>query len=204
MHIALFGATGGTGRHVVEQALAQGHQITALVRDPSKLSPQTGLTVIEGDVLNPEPVAQCMTGAEAVICILGSHGKGTPVEARGTQHIIAAMQAQGLRRLIAVTSLGVGDSRSQIPWLLRVIMDLTLKAILAAKDEQERLIRASGLEWTIIRPGGLTDQPATGQYRSGTDRSLKGGRIARADVADFVLRQLTSTEYLQQTPVVID
>ncbi len=202
MHIALFGATGGTGREVMAQALKQGHSIHALVRNSASLAPQPGLTLTLGDVLDAQTTQACITGAEAVICILGSKPKETPIEARGTANIVQAMQACEVRRLIAVTSMGVGDSRSQINPLFRMIMDFSLKAIMQAKAEQEQLIRASGLDWTIVRPGGLTDGPKTGQYRHGLDKSLKGGRISRADVADFVLKQLSDQHYWQKTPAV--
>ena len=202
MHIALFGATGGTGRQVLDQALAQGYAVSALVRDPSKLAERTGLTLVVGDVLDRAATTRCIQGADAVICVLGSHGSREPIEALGTRVILEAMHETGVRRLIAVTSLGVGDSREQISWAFRVIMDLTLKPIMMAKEEQERLIKASGLDWTIVRPGGLTDGPRTGAYRFGRDRSIKGGRISRADVADFVLRQLTDPAFIHQTPAV--
>jgi putative NADH-flavin reductase len=202
MHIALFGATGGTGRQVLDQALAQGHAVSALVRDPSKLAERTGLTLVVGDVLDQTATTRCVQGVDAVICVLGSHGSREPIEALGTRVILDAMRDTGVRRLIAVTSLGVGDSREQINWAFRVIMDLTLKPIMMAKEEQERLIKASGLDWTIVRPGGLTDGPRTGAYRFGRDRSIKGGRISRADVADFVLRQLTDPAFIHQTPAV--
>lgn len=202
MHIALFGATGGTGRQVLAQALEQGHRVTALARDPSKLDPRDGLTTIGGDVLDPTAVASCVQGADAVICVLGSHGRQEPIEARGTERILAAMREAGVRRLVVVSSLGVGDSRTQIPWALRLVMDLMLKRILAAKAEQEQRVMASGLDWIIVRPGGLTDGPCTGAYRFGTDPALKSGRVTRADVADFVLRQLTDDTFLHRAPAV--
>lgn len=202
MDIALFGATGGTGRQVLDQALAQGHLVSALVRDPAKLAERKGLTLVVGDVLDRDAATRCIQGTDAVICVLGSHGSREPIEALGTQSILDAMRDTGVRRLIAVTSLGVGDSRAQINWAFRLIMDLTLKPIMMAKEEQERLIKASGLDWTIVRPGGLTDGPRTGAYRFGRDRSIKGGRISRADVAEFVLRQLTDTTFIHQTPAV--
>lgn len=202
MHIALFGATGGTGLQVLEQALAAGHSVTALVRDPAKLSVRPGLNLITGDVLDQQATARCVQNTDAVICVLGSHGRRAPVEAKGTECILSAMHAAGVRRLVAVTSLGVGDSRNQINPLFRYVMDLTLGPIMAAKGEQERLIQASGLDWTIVRPAGLTNGPRTGSYRFGTDPALKGRQVSRADVADFVLRQLGETTFLHQTPAV--
>ncbi len=202
MHIALFGATGGTGRQVLAQALEQGHTLAALARDPAKLDPGDGLTIVGGDVLDPAAVAECVQGADAVICVLGSHGKQGLIEVPGTERILAAMHEAGVRRLVVVSSLGVGDSRAQIPWLFRSIMDLTLKPILEAKAEQEQLVQASGLDWIIVRPGGLKDGPRTGAYRFGVDPNLKSARINRADVADFVLRQLTDDTFLRQIPAV--
>ncbi len=202
MHIALFGATGGTGRQVLAQALEQGHSISALARDPSQLAPADGLRIIAGDVLDPAPVTDCIQGADAVICTLGSHGGKDPVEARGTERILEAMKACGVRRILVVTSLGVGDSREQVQLLFRTFMDMTLKHVMAAKEEQEVRVKASGLDWTIVRPGGLTDGPKTGTYQFGTDRTIKAGRIARADVADFLLKQLTDESFIHQTPAV--
>ncbi len=200
MHIALFGATGGTGRRVLEQALGAAHTVTALARDPAKLQARDGLSVIQGDVLDQAATDNCVAGADAVICVLGSRTGKEPVEAAGTERILAAMAKQGVRRLVAVTSLGVGDSKSQIPLYFRIIMNLTLKRIFEAKEEQEGLIRASDTEWTIVRPSGLTDGPRTGAYRQGLDKEVTGQRVARADVAEFVLKQLTDDSYVRRTP----
>jgi putative NADH-flavin reductase len=202
MQIALFGATGGTGRQVLDQALASGHTVTALVRDPARIEARSGLSVLCGDVLDQEATSRCVQGSAAVICVLGS-GVGTaPVEAQGTQRILDAMKSNGVRRLVAVTSLGVGDSREQVSAEFQQAMDTLLQPIIAAKTEQERLIQASGLDWTIVRPGGLSDGPRTGDYHSGTDPTLMAGLVSRADVAEFVLRQLSDASYLRQCPAV--
>ena len=202
MQIALFGATGGTGRQVLDQALAQGYYIRALVRDPTKLAQRDGLTLIQGDVLEQAAVDRCIAGSEAVICVLGNHGSTEPVEDRGTERILAAMRSQGQRRLIAVTSMGVGDSIDQVAAFFRAIMRLTLKRVMEAKERQEQAIMASDLDWTIVRPGGLTDGPRTGSYRSGLDKSIKATRVSRADVADFILRELKAGDFVRQTPAV--
>lgn len=202
MKLAVFGATGGTGRHVVEQAAGLGHEIRALARTPDKLPDVPGLTAIAGDVLDQASVDRCIEGTEAVLCILGTRPGAEPVEAHGTERIIDAMQRLGVRRLIAVTSLGVGDSRGQIPLFFRIVMNLTLKRIFEAKEAQEQLIRDSGLDWTIVRPGGLTDGPRTGHYHAGTGKDIRATRISRADVADFVLAQLDDATYLHRAPAV--
>lgn len=201
--LALFGATGGTGRHVLDQALEQGYAVHALVRSPEKLGDRaSAITVIEGDVLDQGQVDACVEGTDAVLCVLGSHGREDPIEARGTERIIDAMQRLGPRRLIVVTSLGVGDSADQMPTVFLLFMKLMIGRILRAKEEQERLIRASGLDWIIVRPGGLTDGPKSGDYRFGTDKSIRSGRIARADVADFVLQQVEDDRFVHQAPAV--
>ncbi len=202
MNIAVFGATGGTGRQVLSQGLANGDRIQALARSPETLEQAEGLEVMAGDVRDQAAVERCLAGTDAVICVLGSHGSAEPVEAEGTEQIIAGMQRLGIKRLIAVTSMGVGDSRDQVPTFFRVIMDLTLKKIMAAKERQEQHIRDSGLDWTIVRPGGLTDGPATGAYLSGTEKSIKATRVSRADVAHFVLKQLVDDRYLRQAPAI--
>jgi len=201
--LALFGATGGTGRHVLDQALEQGYAVHALVRSPEKLGDRAAeITVIEGDVLDQGQVDACIEGTDAVLCVLGSHGREDPIEARGTERIIDAMQRLGPRRLLVVTSLGVGDSTDQMPTVFLLFMKLMIGRILRSKEEQERLIRASGLDWTIVRPGGLTDGPKSGDYRFGTDKSIRSGRIARADVADFLLQQVEDDRFLHQAPAV--
>ena len=202
MQIALFGATGGTGKQVLDQALDQGYRIRALVRDPTKLAERDGLTLIQGDVLDQTAVDRCLAGSDAVICVLGSHGSTEPVEDRGTERILTAMKAHGQRRLIAVTSMGVGDSIDQVAAFFRAIMRLTLKRVMEAKERQEQAIMASDLDWTIVRPGGLSDGPRTGSYRYGLDKSIKATRVSRADVADFILQELKAGDFIRQTPAV--
>ena len=203
MNIALFGATGGTGRQVLLQAQGLGHRIQALVRDPAKLpADRQGITAIVGDVLDQTAVDDCVRGTDAVICVLGTRPGTEPIESRGTRTILTAMQSQKVRRLIAVTSMGVGDSAEQMSFFVNLLMKLTLKRIMAAKEEQERLIRASGLDWTIVRPGGLTDGPLTGTSAAGLAKSIKARRVSRADVAQFVLKQLTDDQFLRQTPAI--
>lgn len=203
MKIALFGATRGVGFQVLQQALDQGHTVHALVRNPAKMSvTHQNLVVFPGDVRQPEPVSACVAGCDAVVCALGTAQGDEPVEAVGTRTILQAMQAHGVRRIAVVTSLGVGDSKDQVPMFFKMLMKTALRKAMAAKEEQERLVRESGLDWTIVRPGGLTNGPATGTYAFGMDKSLVAGQVARADVAEFVLRQLTDDTYLRQAPAI--
>ena len=200
MKIALFGATGGTGQQLLEQAIKAGHQVTALVRDPAKLDRKnSALTVIAGNVLQPADVDKVVSGADAVICSLGNTSNNPDMMVtQGTRNIIDAMQRLNVRRLLVVSSLGVGDSKDQVPFFFKVLMKTALRKTMEDKEAQEAAVRASRLDWTIVRPGGLTNDPPTGTYRVGAD--LTAGRITRADVADFILKELTRNEYIQQTP----
>lgn len=204
MHIAVFGGTRGVGRAVIDQSLALGHTVAALARDPAKLDPAApGLTVVAGDVLDPAAVAHTLAGADAVVVSLGGTDRNPgDVVSRGTQNVLAAMQAAGPRRLIVVSSVGVGDSRDKVPFAFKLLMNTVLRAAMQDKEKQEAAVRASGLDWTIVRPVGLTDEPATGAYRITDGDNLRGGRVARADVAAFVVQQLDSAEYVGKTPAV--
>jgi putative NADH-flavin reductase len=199
--IAVFGATGGTGRQIVEQALAAGMQVTALVRDPAKLPIQNELfKLVKGDVLDPAAVESTVAGADAVFVSLGNTANNPDmIVSQGTAAVVAAMQAEGIRRLIVISSLGVGDSKDHVPLFFKAIIATALRKAFQDKEAQEKLVMASGLDWTIVRPGGLSDGPATGAYRSG-DIKATGGTISRADVAAFALAQLQSLQYLHKTP----
>jgi putative NADH-flavin reductase len=203
MKVAVFGATGGTGRQIVEQALSQGHEVVALVRDPAKLLLQHDhLALVVGDVLDRDAVDRTVAGADAVFVSLGNTANNPDmVVSQGTAVIMAAMSAAGVKRLIVVSSLGVGDSKEQVPLFFKAIIATALRKAFQDKEAQEKLVMASELDWTIIRPGGLTDGPATGAYRAGMDRSI-GGQIARSDVAAFALTQLTGEDYLRKTPAI--
>ena len=205
MQIAVFGATGGTGQQVVQQALAAGHSVTALVRDPSRLAAQDErLTVVEGDVLDRAKVDETVSGADAVIVSLGNTSSNPDyIVSRGTEVIVDAMTAAGIpMRLIVVSSLGVGESRDQVPFAFKMLMNTVLKKAMDDKERQEALVKASGFDWIIVRPGGLTNGPATGSYKAGVDVKLTAGQVSRADVAAFVLLQLDDDTYLHQAPAI--
>ena len=205
MQIAVFGATGGTGQQVVQQALAAGHSVSALVRDPSRLAAQDErLTVVEGDVLDRAKVDETVSGADAVIVSLGNTSNNPDyIVSRGTEVIVDSMTAAGKpMRLIVVSSLGVGESRDQVPFAFKMLMNTVLKKAMDDKERQEALVKASGFDWIIVRPGGLTNGPATGSYKAGVDVKLTAGQVSRADVAAFVLLQLDDDTYLRQAPAI--
>ena len=205
MKIAVFGATGGAGRQVVEQALAAGHQISALARNPAKLAlTDDNLTIVAGNVLDAIEVEETLQGADAVVVSLGNTDSNPDdVVSQGTQIIISAMQRLGRpQRIVIVSSLGVGESKDQVPFAFKLLMKSVLKKPMQDKERQEALLKASGLDWTIVRPGGLTNGPATGRYRAGLDPKISAGQVSRADVAAFVLAQLTDLTYLHRAPAI--
>jgi putative NADH-flavin reductase len=201
MQLLVFGATGGTGREIVAQALGQGHAVTAFVRRPEALAVQHAqLRLVQGDITDAAAVGRAVEGQDVVLSALGTRG-GPAVLPEGTRHIVAALAQAGVRRSLWVSSFGVGGSMAQMGWFARnVFVPLFLKAALAEKEIQEQIIRESAGEWIIARPGGLTDGPRTGRYRCLVDVTEQVGRpsISRADVADFLLSNLTDTRYVRQ------
>lgn len=203
MRIAVFGATGSVGRHVVEQAFERGYEVTVLTRDAGRAA-WTGPRphVVEGDVLDPAAVEQTVAGQDAVLVTLGNGRKGV-VRAEGTRQVIAAMERHGVKRLICQSTLGAGDSRGNLDFLWKYIMfGLLLRPAYADHEQQEKYVRAADLDWTIVRPSAFTDGPRTGSYRRGFDADERGLglKISRADIAEFLLDQVTDRTYLHKTP----
>lgn len=207
MKLIIFGATGGTGQHLIQQALTQGHEVTAFVRDPSKVTIKNpNLKIYKGDVMNYANVEPAVEGHDAVLCALGSPANkiGT-IRSEGTLHIVRAMEKKGIRRFICQTSLGYGDSKETLnrtPFYFKyLIVPFILKKGFADHALQEEYIRQSRLDWVIVRPGNLTDDGFTGKYRHGfaaNDNKIKV-KVSRADVADFMLKQLSDNTYLHKT-----
>ena len=207
MRLAVFGASGRTGRPLVEQALAAGHEVTAFVRDLSKLSmSHERLTVVEGDVKEYAKVQDAITGADAVLSVLG-HTKSSAkdVQTMGTENIVAAMEESSVRRLVSLTGAGVGDPEDEPKLFDRAItglLKLLQKDMLEDAEGHARVIEKSGLDWTIVRGPMLTEGEKKGEYRVGYVGKNSGTKISRADVADFMLRQVADDTYLGQKPMV--
>jgi len=203
MKLVVFGSTGSIGRELLKQALEQGHTVTAFARDPAKFDiKHTNLQVIQGDAMDLASVEKAVQNQEVVLCSLGAGRKDT-VRSEGTRNIISAMEKVGVRRFICQSTLGVGDSRGNLNIFWKYIMfGLLLRPMYADHVSQENYVRQSRLDWTIVRPGAFTDGERTGQYRHGfpgTDKTTKL-KISRADVADFMLKQLIDDTYLHKTP----
>jgi len=206
MNILIVGATRGIGRQLLEQALASGHAVTALARTPERLATQhERLKVVKGDILDSDSIGPAIGGQEAVCCTIGVR---TPwdqpgVFSAGTKNLLHAMRKTGVKRLLCVTGIGAGDSKGHGGFLYDCIMrPFLFGPIYPDKDRQESLIKASDVNWTIVRPGFLTNGPLTGKYRILIDLAgVTAGWISRADVAHFMLQELESNQYLRQTPL---
>lgn len=204
--ILIIGATGRTGRHLVTQALDRGYAVTAFARDPSSLELRhPRLTIAQGNVLDAASVQAAMAGHHAVVSALGHkrYFSLSRIHAEGTRHIIEAMQRHGVRRFVCLTSLGLGDSAGRLgmPYNLFVI-PLLLPIYFWDKACQERLIARSDVDWIIVRPGSLNNGVKRERVNTGArvGSYLWTVRVSRANVADFVLNQLTSDTYLRSAP----
>ena len=207
MKLVVFGASGGTGQEIIGQALDQSHEVTAFVRDPKKLAIKHGkLHVVAGDVLKDQSaIASAIAGREAIICALGVGNslKSAGLIAGSLAAIVPAAEKHDVRRLILISAFGVGESSRNAPLVPRLMYRLLLGDIYRDKKAGENIVKASGLDWTIIHSVMLTTGPRTGTYRSGERLDLHGiPKVCRADVAHFALAQLADTTFLRKTAVI--
>ena len=204
MNILLLGATGKTGQQVLAQAQAAGHQVTAFVRSPEKLSqPQENMTVISGDALDEAAVEQAVQSADfdaVVIAIGGDSLKNKGICARSTAHVVAALQQhQPEAHLWVVSSAGTGDSINQLGLASKLFAKTVIAGPIRDHEFQEQTVRNSRLNYTIVRPVGLTDGPASGgAYVIKAHGKMPDRRIPRADVAHFIVHNLVGPAYNHQ------
>ena len=203
--VVIFGATGGTGRHLVRQALDRGYHVTAFVRDPVKLDIEDDkLQLALGDFLEADTVDRAvMHGAEAVICAAGVYQREYKTTlSDGTRNIIDAMKGHGIRRLLVVSSIGAGDSKGQGAWWVRLYYRLMLKYVIWDKDRQEKLIRDSGLDWTIVRPPRLFERdeinPDVAVWSGPQPARKLAWGTTRATLAKVVLDALAEDGYVRE------
>lgn len=203
MRIAVFGASGRTGRCVVEQAIGHGDEVVAAVRTPDAFDlTHERLRVVTADVRDLASVRLAVAGCDAVVSAIGAPlAKQVDLYSAGIGNIVQAMAEEGVSRLAVVSAIGTFARKDKnIAWAYRVLMMPRLAPIYDDFERMEQLIMASSAEWTIVRPPGLTDGPATGHYRVGLDgRALpKGNQVSRADVAALLLKSLTVDTYLRR------
>jgi uncharacterized protein YbjT (DUF2867 family) len=206
MKILVLGATGATGRLVVETALAAGHKVVALVRDLRKASDLANATLIQGDARDQAALTEALAGCDGVISALGtgmSPFKEVRLLSDATTVLVRAMEQQAVTRLICITGLGAGDSRGHGGFVFdRLILPLLLRNVYADKDRQEAIVRRSNLDWTLVRPMVLTNKPPTGHVRAQVDLTdVHGGSIPRGDVAQFVVEELREHRWARQAPL---
>jgi putative NADH-flavin reductase len=205
--ILVLGATGGTGRLIVGQALKRGQEVTALVRSPEKASRLKGAKLIVGDVRDEKVLREALKGQDAVVSALGTPAspfREVTLLSTATRALVRAMKAEHVSRLVCITGIGAGDSAGHGGFLFNnVIFPLLLKKVYADKNRQETIVRDSGLDWILVRPSVLNDKPGRGPVRALTDLSdFHGGGISRADVAAFVLDQLHAEAWLHRSPLI--
>ena len=207
MRIAIIGASRGIGSELLKAAIEEGHEVTALVRNPTKLNTSVPrLRVIKGDILDPSSVATTIAGQDAICVCIGIPPTRKPVDvfSRGTQNVLDAIGKESNQKLILITGIGAGDSKGHGGFFYdRILNPLLLGTSYADKDRTESIVKASHVEWLIVRPGFLTNGPRTGTYRVVENLSgVTAGKISRADVADFILKQLISPTCFGKTPLV--
>jgi putative NADH-flavin reductase len=207
MKIIVFGATGGTGREIVKQGLEAGHNITAFVRDPAKVAIEhPKLKLVRGDVMDAAAVEKAVEGHEAVISALGPSRPPMPsMMETAAKNIAAAMKKAGIRRMVSTTGAGVRDAQDQpklVDHIIKGLLTLLAGEVLRDSEANVAVLRASDLDWTIVRYPRLTDGPFTGQYRVGYVGQNSGTQLSRADGAHFVLQELVNKKYTRQMPVV--
>ena len=203
MKLAIFGATGKSGQALVAQALAAGHEVRALARTPAKLGSQPGLSIMAGDAADVAAVRETLAGCDAAISLLGNFNRKPNTEVSdATRTIVSVMEAHGPRRLVVVTTIGTGDSFAPLRSpLFKLIIRFVAKEIWRDRERQEAVVRASVINWTIVRPGGLTDGTATGRWTltdSGAAQPRKVS-IARADLSAALLETVVDPMLTRQT-----
>ena len=210
--VLIIGASRGIGLETVRAALRAGHSVRALARSAASIPIQdANLEKVSGDALDRDTIRNALQDVDVVIQTLGVDFvprlifEGTSLFSRSTRILVDAMKAVGVKRLVSVTGLGAGDSRGHGGLLYdAIVFPLLLKRVYDDKDVQEWIIRSSGLDWTIVRPGLLTNRLATSRYRVLTaSKDWRFGVISRADVADFLVRQVDGRELLGTTPLLI-
>ena len=204
MRLTVFGASSSTGKHLVEKALQTGHEVTGFVRDESKLrSRHERLKIVCGDALDLVHVESAIQGSDAVLSTLGPKGRPAVMAAESTKHIVTAMEKYGVKRLVIISVAGIPapqDKRGFNP--VSALIKLFLKNVFIDRENQLEILRASKLDWVALRVPRLTDDVATGSVKAFFGNPSPSQKVTRADVADFMLKQLTEDRWLRQAPII--
>ena len=204
MKITIFGATSATGKQLVEKALHAGHDVRAFVRESSKLGIQhEKLSIMTGNALNAARVENAIHGCDAVLSALGPRGKPAVMAAESTLNIVKAMEQYGGKRLVLVSVAGISvpqDRRGFDP--LAGLIKLLLKSVFLDRENQLKILETSKVEWVAVRVPRLTDDAGTGSVTAFFGKPSPTMKVTRSDLADFMLKQLTTDEWLYQAPIV--
>lgn len=206
MRVIVFGPTGGTGRLLIEKAIGAGHTVTAFTRSMSAIAQGPGLSVVIGNVLDASAVEAAVADQDAVLSALGGRPwRRTPICRPAISNITAAMTKHRLQRIVVISTLGAGETRGDVGWFVgNVIFRFVLHNEVADKEAMERHLAATSLDWTVVRVGTLTNGAARRTFRAADDRTIRGmGKIARSDVASFMIDQLESSTWLRRKPVIV-
>jgi len=206
MKVAVIGASGGVGRAVVKSLLARSDKVVALSRHPESIGPETEqLKLVAADARDPVMLGKAIAGCDAVVLTLGVGGTlakpNTPYQicSQATRTLLPVMRGLKVKRLIVVSSFGVGDTRDKVPLGTKLFFKLFIFKRINDKEAQEAEVKSSGVDWTILQPVRLTDDPPTHKYSVSAEGKVRKGTISREDVAQFAVAQLGSTDYLRKT-----
>jgi len=211
--ILILGATGRTGKHAINFALAKGYQVLALVRNPAKISVKSeDLTIVTGLPTDIDDVRKAMEGCDAVLSLLSPLTRGEAISFRkinaprilekSITNVLQAMNEYGVKRILILSSVGVGDSWKYAPWYVKLLVKLTnFKVIFADHNAQEDLIQASGTNWTIARPVGLNENETMGTLAVTYDHTPKPFQMSRKLLAKFFIDNVYSEAYIHKTPM---
>jgi putative NADH-flavin reductase len=206
MTIAIFGSTGGVGRRVVEQALAAGYNVRALVRDPAKSRPENAVTTVIGDITDADAVERTVETADGVIWAVGATRNSrdqVPIFESGARNLVAAMKRHGVRRLVALSGAAItldGERKPVGGRLMSAIVGRLVRHVVEAKRREYEVFKASDLDWTLVRPPRVVEGPPTGRYAAGN--LLVGRTVLQGDLADFMLREVRDEKYLRAAPYI--
>lgn len=206
MRLTVFGASSPSGRLLVEKSLAQGHEVTAFVRDETKLvMTHPNLKVFCGDALNPMDVEAAVRGSEAVLSTLGPKGKPAVMADQSTKHIVDAMEKHGSKRLVVVSVAGISVPEDQRGFnLVSGLIKLLLKDVFVDRENQIKVLEGSRVDWVAVRVPRLTDDPATGSTKAFFGNASPATKVTRSDLAEFMLKQLSDDQWLRKAPILVN